>query len=120
MYDFYEGWRSPSHILRRSFGDDRVLSRHFRYAWPPKSPYLNPYDYWFWSYLKLQIYRYQPTSIGMLKENIRRQFLTIPTDMLYSAVHNIVPRLQLLMRSDGRHVEHLFGRTSLLFHNLSC
>ena len=35
----------------------------------------------------------------MLKENIRRLFLNIPTDILHSAIHNIIPRLQLLLRN---------------------
>ena len=44
---------APPHIarhvkdrLRTSFGDDRVLSRHFRHAWSPRSPDLSPCDYW--------------------------------------------------------------------------
>ena len=44
---------APPHIARRvkdllgtSFGDNRVLSRHFPHAWPPRSPDLSPYDYW--------------------------------------------------------------------------
>ncbi|GFY11648.1 uncharacterized protein TNCV_4231171 [Trichonephila clavipes] len=45
-------------------------------------------------------------SFGMLKDNIRLQCLTITPDMLYSAVHNIIPRLQLLLRNDGEHIEH--------------
>lgn len=95
-------------LLRSSFGDDRVLSRYFPQAWPPRSPDLTPCDYWLWGYLKSQVYRDRPTSIGMLKDNIKRHCLTITTDMLYSAVDNIVPRLQLLLMDDGRHVEHLF------------
>ncbi|GFT46894.1 uncharacterized protein TNCV_3989541 [Trichonephila clavipes] len=93
-------------LLRRSFGDDRVLSRHFNHAWPPRSPDLSPCDYWLWGYLKSQVYRDRPTSLGMLKDNIRLQCLTITPDMLYSTVHNIIPRLQLLLRNDGEHIEH--------------
>ena len=44
---------SPPHITRqmkdllgRSFGDNRLLSPYFRYAWSPRSPYLNPCNYW--------------------------------------------------------------------------
>ncbi|GFT54171.1 uncharacterized protein TNCV_698981 [Trichonephila clavipes] len=48
----------------------------------------------------------RPTSLGMLKDNIRLQCLTVTPDMLYSAVHNIMPRLQLLLRNDGEHIEH--------------
>ena len=32
-------------LLRRLFGDDRVLSHRFRYAWFPRSPDLNLCDY---------------------------------------------------------------------------
>ncbi|GFW64680.1 uncharacterized protein TNCV_700831 [Trichonephila clavipes] len=98
--------RRVKDLLRRSFGDDRVLSRHFHHAWPPRSPDLSPCDYWLWGYLKSQVYRYRPTSLGMLKDNIRLKCLTITPDMLYSAVHNIIPRLQLLLRNDGEHIEH--------------
>ncbi|GFX20723.1 uncharacterized protein TNCV_77801 [Trichonephila clavipes] len=98
--------RRVKDLLRRSFGDDRVLSRHFHHAWPPRSPDLSPCDYWLWGYLKSEVYRDRPTSLGMLKDNIRLQCLTITPDMLYSAVHNIITRLQLLLRNDGEHIEH--------------
>ncbi|KFM63296.1 hypothetical protein X975_25949, partial [Stegodyphus mimosarum] len=74
--------RRVKDLLRASFGDDRVLSRHFRHAWPPRSPDLSPCDYWLWGYLKSQVYCDRPTSQGMLKDNIRRQCLTITPDML--------------------------------------
>ncbi|GFT52303.1 uncharacterized protein TNCV_1065261 [Trichonephila clavipes] len=38
--------RREKDVLCRSFGDDRVLSRHFHHAWPPRSPDLSPCDYW--------------------------------------------------------------------------
>ncbi|GFX74915.1 DUF4817 domain-containing protein [Trichonephila clavipes] len=62
--------RRMKDLLRRSFGDDRVLSRHFHHAWPPRFPDLSPCDYWLWGYLKSQVYRDRPTSLGMLKDNI--------------------------------------------------
>ncbi|GFW89292.1 uncharacterized protein TNCV_4934601 [Trichonephila clavipes] len=74
--------RRVKDLLRRSFGDDRVLSRHFHHAWPPRSPDLSPCDYWLWGYLKSQVYRDRPTSLGMLEDNIRPQCLTITPDML--------------------------------------
>ncbi|GFU73966.1 uncharacterized protein TNCV_3784811 [Trichonephila clavipes] len=98
--------RRVKDLLRRSFGDDRVLSRHFHHAWLPRSPDFSPCDYWLWGYLKSQVYRDRLTSLGMLKDNIRLQCLTITPDLLYSAVHNIIPRLQLLLRNDGEHLEH--------------
>ncbi|GFT32302.1 uncharacterized protein TNCV_4483421 [Trichonephila clavipes] len=38
--------RRVKDLLRRSFCDNRVLSRHFHHAWPPRSPDLSPCDYW--------------------------------------------------------------------------
>ncbi|GFT69076.1 uncharacterized protein TNCV_3904711 [Trichonephila clavipes] len=67
---------------------------------------LIPCDYWLFGLLKSQVYRDRPTSLGMLKDNIRLQCLSITPDMLYSAVHNIYSRLQLLLRNDGEHIEH--------------
>ena len=43
-------------LFRRLFGNNRVLNRHFRYAWPSRSPSMSPCDYWLWGYLKSQIY----------------------------------------------------------------
>ena len=50
-----------------------------------------------------------------LMHNIQRQCFTITTGMLYAALHNIIPELQLLLRNCGRHVEHLFSSASSLF-----
>ncbi|GFY31889.1 uncharacterized protein TNCV_2620261 [Trichonephila clavipes] len=76
---FFEEMRDSGFVTATrdgSFGDDRVLSRHFPHAWPPRSPDLSPCDYWLWGYLKSQVYRDRPTSLGMLKDNILLQCLT--------------------------------------------
>ena len=44
--------RQVKDLLRSSFGDDRMLSRHFCYAWPTRSPDLNPCVIIGWGYLK--------------------------------------------------------------------
>ncbi|GFW28641.1 uncharacterized protein TNCV_2317891 [Trichonephila clavipes] len=38
--------RRVKDLLRRSFGDDRVLRGNFHHTWPPRSPDLSPCDYW--------------------------------------------------------------------------
>ncbi|GFV88846.1 uncharacterized protein TNCV_4608911 [Trichonephila clavipes] len=40
--------RRVKDLLRRSYGDDRVLSRHFHHSWPPRSPGLSPDEAHFW------------------------------------------------------------------------
>ncbi|GFV69200.1 uncharacterized protein TNCV_3861241 [Trichonephila clavipes] len=55
---------APPHIglcmqqfLRQHFTNDRVNSRAFPTAWPPRTPDLNPCDFWLWGYLKNLVYR---------------------------------------------------------------
>ena len=98
--------RRVKDLLRTLFDDDHVLSCHFHHAWLPRSPDLSPCNYWLWGYLKSQLYHDRPTSLGMPKDNIQCQSLTITPDMLYCTVHNIIPRLQLLLRNDGEHIKH--------------
>ncbi|GFW89920.1 uncharacterized protein TNCV_4196081 [Trichonephila clavipes] len=33
-------------FLIQTFGEDRIVSRHCRYPWPPRSPDLTPADFW--------------------------------------------------------------------------
>ncbi|GFW10919.1 hypothetical protein TNCV_4458941 [Trichonephila clavipes] len=42
---FYSLKKGVKDLLRTSFGEDRMLSRHFRHDWPFRSPDLNPCDY---------------------------------------------------------------------------
>ncbi|GFT47998.1 DUF4817 domain-containing protein [Trichonephila clavipes] len=43
-------------FLIQTFGEDRIVSRHCRYLWPPRSPDLTPADFWLWGYLKSRVY----------------------------------------------------------------
>lgn len=36
----------------KQHSDDRIISRHFTFLWPPRSPDLIPMDLWLWGYLK--------------------------------------------------------------------
>ncbi|GBM38221.1 hypothetical protein AVEN_8282-1 [Araneus ventricosus] len=46
-------------LLNLHFGNDRIISRHFPTAWPPRSPDLNPCDFWLWGYLKDVVYGFR-------------------------------------------------------------
>ncbi|GBN90917.1 hypothetical protein AVEN_239312-1, partial [Araneus ventricosus] len=39
-------------LLNLHFGNGRIISRHFLTAWPPRSPDLNPCDFWLWRLTK--------------------------------------------------------------------
>ncbi|GBM68616.1 hypothetical protein AVEN_106097-1 [Araneus ventricosus] len=43
---------SVKRFLSMHFGNDRIISRHFPTNLSPRSPDLNPCDFWLWGYLK--------------------------------------------------------------------
>ncbi|UYV72345.1 hypothetical protein LAZ67_9002716 [Cordylochernes scorpioides] len=40
--------RGAKQLLKDTFGENRVISRHFIYQWPPRSPDLTPCDFCLW------------------------------------------------------------------------
>ncbi|GFX52349.1 uncharacterized protein TNCV_4323671 [Trichonephila clavipes] len=69
-------------IIKHLFTEERVISRQFRHPWPPRSPDLNPCDFWLWGYLK-------------------------PLNTLRSTVEHAILRFQIVAENDGHHIEHL-------------
>ncbi|GFW48981.1 DUF4817 domain-containing protein [Trichonephila clavipes] len=94
-------------FLIQTFGEDRIVSRHCRYPWPPRSPDLTPADFWLWGYLKSRVYLSGPSSLSKLKDAIHREVSSIHPDMLHSAVAGFVTRLECLLPCGGGHVEHI-------------
>ncbi|GBN93660.1 hypothetical protein AVEN_24970-1 [Araneus ventricosus] len=43
-------------LLNLHFGNDRINSHNFATAWPPRSPDMNPCDFWLWGCLKDVVY----------------------------------------------------------------
>ncbi|UYV75817.1 hypothetical protein LAZ67_13001433 [Cordylochernes scorpioides] len=97
--------RGAKQLLKDTFGEDRVISRHFIHQWPSRSPDLAPCDFWLWGYIKSRVYRCRPTTLVMLKASIRRHVSSISTDMLFNAVHSVIYRLQAVFENEGRHIE---------------
>ncbi|GFS86043.1 DUF4817 domain-containing protein [Trichonephila clavipes] len=94
-------------FLIQTFGEDRIVSRHCRYPWPPRSPDLTPADFWLWGYLKSRVYLSGPSSLSELKDAIHREVSSIHPDMLHSAVAGFVTRLECFLPCGGGHVEHI-------------
>ncbi|GFU15581.1 DUF4817 domain-containing protein [Trichonephila clavipes] len=94
-------------FLIQTFGEDRIVSMHCKYPWPPRSPDLTPADFWLWGYLKSRVYLSGPSSLSELKDAIHREVSSIHPDMLHSAVAGFVTRLECLLPCGGGHVEHI-------------
>jgi len=74
--------------------------------WPPRSPDLNPCDFFLWGYLKGKVYNPLPKTIDDLKANIEREIKKINADVLKSTFLNFRKRLKLVIEADGGHIEN--------------
>ncbi|GFU86465.1 uncharacterized protein TNCV_1418171 [Trichonephila clavipes] len=82
--------RCVKDVLKHHFTEERVISRHFRHMWPPRSPDLNPCDLWLWSHLKQLVSCDQPKTLPDLKDSISRHVLNISQNTLRSTVENML------------------------------
>ncbi|GBN43390.1 hypothetical protein AVEN_138006-1 [Araneus ventricosus] len=93
-------------LLNLHFGNDRIISRHFLTVWPPRSPDLNPCDFWLWGYVKDVVYGLPIPNLAELKNRITQHFHNITTETLRSVVEHAVLRLQLIGENGDQHIEH--------------
>ncbi|GFS73246.1 uncharacterized protein TNCV_4571651 [Trichonephila clavipes] len=74
--------RCVKDVLKHHFTEERVISRQFLHLRPPRSPEINPCDFWLWGHL--------------------RQLNT-----LRSTVEHSILRFQIVAENDGHHGEPL-------------
>jgi len=99
-------FRPVKNLLEESFGG-RVISRHFPNEWPPRSPDLNPLDFWLWGYLQGKVFARSPSTLEELKIAIREEISSITPEQLRSAVNDFTKRINAVIESNGHHFEHL-------------
>lgn len=73
--------------------------------WPPRSPDLNPCDYFLWGYLKEVAYNPLPKTIDDLKANIAREIKKISKETLKNTFLNFEKRCHLIISAQGGHIE---------------
>ncbi len=83
--------------LTERFGD-RFINKKM---WPPRSPDLNPCDYFLWGYLKSKVYYPAPQTLDELKSNISEEIKKINSDMLKSSILSLRKRCQFLLDNGG-------------------
>ena len=86
---------------RSKFGD-KFLDKHM---WPPRSPDMNPCDYFLWGYLKSKVYDPLPNNLDDLKVNLEREIKKIDAGILQKVFSNLKKRCNLLIAADGGHFE---------------
>lgn len=76
--------------------------------WPPRSPDLNPCDYYLWGRVKSLVYSEEINSLQQLKEKIQHvlQF-ELQQDEIARAVDDFPKRMNLLKSARGGLIGHL-------------
>jgi hypothetical protein len=89
--------------LKSKFGDFFLDKT----KWPPRSPDLNPCDFFLWGYLKQRVYKPIPKTLDELKVNIEREIKKINEEMLKNVFENFKKRCSLIVSAEGGHFEHI-------------
>jgi len=87
--------KKAQNYLRSKFGEKFIDKKKL----PPKSPDLNPCDYFLWGYLKSRVYNPLPKDLDDLKANIEREIKNISTDTLKNAILNFSKRFDLVIEA---------------------
>ncbi len=91
-----------------SFAPGRLISRNSDdVTWPPRSPDLNPLDYFFWGVCEAQVFENKPQSIDELKEIVTEASQSIEYDVIMSVTANLRRRAELCLQENGGFFEHL-------------
>ena len=93
-------------LLQQLF-DDRVISKRSRFPWAPRSPDLNPLDFFLWGYTKDNVYAEHPNTICQLKRRIEEFIHGIPMEMCARVIQNFGFRLNRCLGLAGGHVENV-------------
>ena len=95
--------------LKKEFGRDGFVNKN---QWPPKSPDLNPLDYYFWNAVKTKVYegRREPfASVEQLKWRIKYVWDDeIDEAASHKAILQFRNRLRAVVVNNGGPIKHLF------------
>ena len=109
---------STSHTSRRSLGilqdmfPSQVISLRGDIGWPPRSPDLNPCDFFLWGYVKSKVYEHRPSTLEHLKAAITEEINAIPHNMLERVMVNFRERLQNCIDIGSRHLSDTIFKTT--------
>lgn len=94
--------------LNQTYGENWI-GRQGPIAWPPRSPDLNPLDFFLWGFLKTKVYSTPINDVAELQQrvlNVCDEIRVIPG--IFGRVRfNLRRRARICFENDGGHVEHL-------------
>ena len=88
----------------------RVVSNKTDFPWPPKSPDLNPLDFYFWGVAEKEVFDKKPKSLEELKLIVENFAKGISQDTLLRVADNFCTRAKLCIQEEGGHFEYLLKK----------
>ncbi|GBM96167.1 hypothetical protein AVEN_23260-1 [Araneus ventricosus] len=74
--------------------------------WPPRSPDLNPLDFFLWGYIKQRVYAIPPPTLQELRNRITDACASVSPAMLYNVQREVQSLVQMCIVAEGHHFEH--------------
>lgn len=99
--------RSVADFLTNTFshhigGDQRAFI-----AWPPRSPDLNPLDFYLWGDAKCNVYKTQSSTLDELRQKLIDYFAAVSPETLRKLPDEFHNRILRCIENEGRLIEHL-------------
>ena len=92
--------------LENQFNGRIVSKRAVRgRVWPPRSPDLNPCDFYLWGFLKACVYSPRPATLDELEANIRREVAALDPATITRALLDVRVRAHKCIANNGGHLE---------------
>ena len=80
---------------------DRLISSKSNFIWPPRSPDLNPLDFFFWAYMKQKIHESSPRNLEDVKNLIREFVNSISEELLQRVTAQFCSRVNRCIEAKG-------------------
>ena len=85
--------------------NQRWIGRRGFIEWPARSPDLTPCDYWFWSYVKNQVFQVDIIDREHLEARITETITAFPLHMYRNSFREFITRCELCIQNEGAHIE---------------
>jgi hypothetical protein len=80
----------------------------YGWSWPSYSPDLNPCNYFLWGFLKDTVYKNNLHTTEELQHEISATVISVTEETPARDVRNFRYRLQMVLDTDGAHIENVF------------
>ncbi|GBN07671.1 hypothetical protein AVEN_168866-1 [Araneus ventricosus] len=98
---------ASSRKLLRSIFQDNIIGYGGLMEWPPRSPDLNPLDFFLWFFLKSKVYEVESVSRVDLQNRILSAVRCIMLQNATKVQEKYQSRVRLCIVVQGRHLKHM-------------